>query len=59
MSYLELQLYINGYKNMNSDIYLNLCKDNPNIPIYPYEYYKYSGWSGYDNLIMDKNEIIF
>jgi hypothetical protein len=59
MSYLDLQLYISDYKTMDSNIYLNLCKDNPTIPLYPYEYYKYSGWSGYDNLIMDKNEIIF
>jgi len=53
IQYAELQIYImsKGLTYIDRDIYLKLCALNNNIPIYPDEFYKYKGWSNYDNLI--------
>ena len=57
LSYDDLQEYVmsNKLKYIDKSIYLNLCKKNKHMPIFPDEYYKYKGWIDYENTMIYSN----
>ena len=55
LSYDELSLFFvdKGFLHITQDIYMKMSQIYNNIPKYPEEYYKYTGWINYQAIIIN------
>ena len=55
LSFKELQILLvkkySQYDTMTETLYKNICSKNNNIPLYPFEYYKFNNVKNYEDLI--------